>query len=257
MLGLNVSERAWLQAAAAARAQSVLRRVGLIVAAAAAWLLYFPVGGLLNPQVAVALQTPLDAAIPFVPGAEWVYAAAYPLALLPVLQIRDLDLLERYVKSFTLIQVLACAFFVLLPIRMVRPAGVDLGGSFIEWAVGLNYSLDSSTMKCFPSLHVANAFFAALVANHLDAVVGRIALGLALAVSLSTLLVKQHYLADLLGGGVLAWAAYRITMWRAQRPPAEARFPRSFLVGLPLIYLGMAAVAFLVYSQVPGTWPRN
>jgi membrane-associated phospholipid phosphatase len=233
----------WL--APAEHAGEALERAALICFAVASWFSYFLVGWLLNHLESTPIHTPLDAAIPFWPPAEYVYALAYPFGFLPAFQIRDLSVLRRYVGGFAAMQLVACALFVLLPIRMERATAYDPSHSFAEWAIALNYGLDKLPLKCFPSLHVANACFTAQVARWLDERVGRWALLVAAAISLSTLLVKQHYAADVLGGVLLAYGTFAATFGRWARPRGPLTFPRRWLWGVPAVYGLMAAGAAL------------
>ena len=54
----------------------------------------------------------------------------------------------------------------------------------------------------FPSLHVANCVFASLLSSHYSHTLGLVLGMYAVLVALSTMLVKQHWLADCVGGGL-------------------------------------------------------
>ena len=62
--------------------------------------------------------------------------------------------------------------------------------------------------NCFPSLHVAQCFIAALVCHRVHRGVGAVAGAWAGLVALSTLFTKQHYVLDVVGGVALAGVAW-------------------------------------------------
>src|SRR5260221_4578479 len=110
----------------------------------------------------------IDRAIPLVKGWEFIYAAVFFVVFVPVAQIRDRRLLRFVALGIVILQVSACGFFWFWPTRIERPLlEVVPGRSFLDWAVGLNFAIDPP-VNCFPSLHVANAVFVALVAWRLD-----------------------------------------------------------------------------------------
>lgn len=68
----------------------------------------------------------------------------------------------------------------------------------------------------FPSLHVANSVLVAWVFFRYRSPLAWPVLLLAVFVSASTVLVKAHYLLDILGGIGLAWIAVRLAWWGAR-----------------------------------------
>lgn len=157
--------------------------------------------------------------IPFVPEAEFVYALGYALPLVVLLRIPDARALVRLVVAFLLILVAAYATYLLLPVYLERP---DLEvTSLATWLLSLEYK--DPSYNHFPSLHVATAVLLYLACR--DGL-RRPALMAALvaAVAVSTMLVKQHYLVDLVYGAGLAaaawWAAGR---WLAATAPPVGR----------------------------------
>lgn len=243
-----------------ARALSpALERWLLIAAAFGAYVIYLVTGRLIFGRVTKTLATPLDDAIPLAPAWEWADAFIYTAVFVPLLQIRDLRVLRRAVLGFAVAQVVANMVFILFPVRMMRPeALVDPGRSLVEWGLGLNYALDPP-VNCFPSLHVANALYAALVAWRLDRAVGRVMIPCAFAIAVSTLFTKQHYVADATAGLVLGWACYRRYFARhvPEDLPREALvFPRKYLLLVPGVFVAFAACCWFFYSSgVRYAWP--
>jgi len=96
-----------------------------------------------------------------------------------------------------------------------RPALVS-GDGFAAWSLRLAYSLDPP-YNCFPSLHVAYSFVSALTCYRVHRGVGAAAALWAGLIGVSTLLTKQHYVADVIVGALAAYAAYMLFLRRYQR----------------------------------------
>jgi membrane-associated phospholipid phosphatase len=200
----------------------------------------------------------IDRVIPLVKGWEFVYAAVFFVVFVPVAQVRDRRLLRAVALGIVAMQFAACSVFFLWPTRIERPIDEVLPArSFLDWAVGLNFALDPP-VNCFPSLHVANAVFVALVARRLDRRVGAFCLAAALAIALSTLFVKAHLAIDVAAGALLAWVCYRafVAPRIPEALPGELVFPRKWM----LLVLGAYAafVAVVVSAWALGlrySWP--
>ena len=234
----------WVASAPAAR------RAALTLLAAAFAAAFFVTNELLRGREAPSLETPLDRAIPFFPPAVVAYGLVYFFLLVPVLEVRDLRLFARAVYAFCAYNLVALAVFLLLPTRFPRPAALPVD-SFFTWAVALVYAADPGYNN-FPSLHVANAVFIACVARRVDRPAGAVITALAAAIAASTVLVKQHWIVDVIAGGALGWAACRLGV--APAVPAGARredlaYPRSLLVGLAAAYALFAGALAIAYAR--------
>jgi membrane-associated phospholipid phosphatase len=247
------------RASAAGTLSPLAERWLLFAAAFAVYTMYLVSGRLIFGRTAKTLATPIDDAIPFAASWEWAYVFIYAAVFLPLLQIRDLRVLRRAVLGFAVCQIVANILFFAFPVRMVRPEHlIEPGRSLVEWGLALNYSLDPP-VNCFPSLHVANAFYAALVCWSLDRAVGRGMIAAAVLIAVSTLFTKQHYVADALAGLFLGFACWR-RFFAGQIPddvPREALvYPRRRLLAVPIAF-GLA-VAVCWYAYRAGwryTWP--
>ncbi|MFY9512562.1 MAG: phosphatase PAP2 family protein [Rubrivivax sp.] len=158
--------------------------------------------------------TPLDAWIPFQPQALavylslWLYVGVAPGLLLT---LRDLLVYGLWAAALCLVG-LAC--FYLWP-TTVPPRTMDVSGLP---GFALLQGVDGAGNAC-PSLHVATAVFTALWVRRLLAIVGAPAwlhglnLAWVLAITWSTVAIRQHVVLDAVAGAVLgtlfAWAAIR------------------------------------------------
>jgi membrane-associated phospholipid phosphatase len=186
------------------------RRVRLTAAVYLAWILgYELVGSYASKLHGVRLALPLDARIPLQPGWVWVYMATYLLPLAAALAIADAHRFNRALLAIGLASLSAYVVFVLLPVDFQRPPLAH--GTITERLLARQYHYDfPHGGNQLPSLHVANAciVYAAVRGQRLGAWGDRALLVLVLAITASTLLVKQHLVVDVVAGlfwGIASW----------------------------------------------------
>lgn len=147
----------------------------------------------------------LDRAIPLEPNWMLAYGSIWIFAFLPVFVVREPALTRRAMLAILAVIVISYVGFLVYP--TVLPRSETVGDGFLEHALEVNYSLDPP-YNCFPSLHVAWAFVAALTSYRVHRGVGIAALVWATIVGVSTLYTKQHYVVDVIAGVAVAYAAY-------------------------------------------------
>jgi membrane-associated phospholipid phosphatase len=163
----------------------------------------------------VDVSLPLEAHLPFVPEAAFPYGLVFPTVVLGCLSIpvRDIALFRRGALLLVGNMTLAFLLFLALPVRaMYRPEVVPGGG----WARDLAafwFYVDRPT-NLFPSLHVNVSLVAALLGWRHSRAIGAIAFALASAVAISTVLLHQHYLADIAAAALMAFGSYWMTLGR-------------------------------------------
>jgi membrane-associated phospholipid phosphatase len=184
----------------------VIWRTALATAIVCLIPVYFGIGARTLGRPLHVPALPIDRMLPLVPAWMVVYGSLYLFALLPLLVVRDAELLRRTMKSYVLVMLVAYAGFIAYPTIGPRPNEVAAGG-FAAWCLRLVYSLDQP-YNCFPSLHVAHSFVSAFACWRVHKGVGRMALLWASLVGLSTLFTKQHYVVDVIGGALIAGLAY-------------------------------------------------
>lgn len=187
------------------------RRFYLAAAAAfySAWIAaYMGTGWFAAGLPAYDLTTALDRAIPLVPQAVWVYQLVYLLPFLPAAVGRDWHRLNRAFLALLLAHLFATAVYLFFPVAFAKPA---LGRSLAERMLALEYAADFTPgANNLPSLHVAFAwiFWLACRRQGLPRAAEALVLAAAAAITASTLLVKQHLLADIAVGLPCAFAAW-------------------------------------------------
>ena len=214
--------------------------------------MYFVIGFALRGLPAHSPMLALDRAWPLQPAWMLVYGSLYVfVVILPLVVIRDRQLGERTLRAYIAVMVVAYAGFLLYPTAAPpRPAVATAG--FSAWALRLAYDLDTPN-NCFPSLHVAYAFVAALACGRVHRGVGVVAVIWAALIGLSTLFTKQHYVVDVVAGGFMGCAAYRVFLkgHRAADDDAESRRAAERAAGVAGLYAIMVAGFAIAYALAP------
>lgn len=226
--------------------------------ATAVFCLYFPATHMADATSGHTVITSLDEAIPIQPWWVIVYAGALPSSYLPGFVVADRRVFHRLVWSYVLAILVATATFLAFPVAMtLRVMDLD-PGNFPSWGLRFYYWADASA-GCFPSLHVAMVTLAGLWCLRVDRAVGLGALFWAFLVGLSTLFVRQHYVADVVSGfalGTLSFLALNATLRLPDTPPAHLSLPRRWLA-VPVAGFGLFVAAFWgLYVAGFNPWER-
>jgi membrane-associated phospholipid phosphatase len=237
----------------------ILWRTALASAIVCLVPLYFGIGARTLGRPLHAPALPLDAMLPLQPVWMLVYGSLYLFALLPLLVVRDGELLRRAMKSYVLVMLVAYAGFIAYPTVAPHTDEV-IGSGFAMWSLRLVYEMDQP-YNCFPSLHVAHSFVSAFACYRVHKGVGGIALFWASLVGLSTLFTKQHYVVDVIGGAVSAYAAYLLFLRGFPRhliaEDTRRLAPRRALWVAAAYALTIACfwIAYLITGTIPADHP--
>ena len=164
------------------------------------------------------LDTGLDAMIPFVPEMVIFYIYLfYPLVILTMLYFAFIEYKLGYALGWSLVAINAIAvlIYIVFPVstfwyRQELLAQPMVGNVWADQVY--NVFANDTSFNCFPSLHAAVSticFFAwfqyaKIKPSKTTKAVAIAALIIAVGVILSTLFIKQHYIADEIAGVVLA-----------------------------------------------------
>jgi hypothetical protein len=85
--------------------------------------------------------------------------------------------------------------------------------SFSTWVLAIVYGADRP-WNCFPSLHVAMSLLAALTVLEVHRIRGMLILLLTFLIALSTILIKQHYVLDVVAAMLLTVTIYFVYIRR-------------------------------------------
>lgn len=188
----------------------------------------------------------LDRAIPVVPVWTLVYGSLYFAIFLPMVVVRGGGHIRRTLWALVMVWVVGIIGWLFYPTVLPRPAVAAIGEGFCAWTLRVAYSWDAP-YNCFPSLHVAQSFLAALTCNLVSRGIGRAAFVWATLISVSTLFTKQHYVVDVVSGALLAGAAYLVFL----RSYPRSEVPQLDERAVPLVIAGFAGVHALA---VFGFW---
>jgi membrane-associated phospholipid phosphatase len=191
-------------------------RVALLIEACLA-LAYLAINNVTSHlPYSVNVMSRWDLAVPFVPEWVWVYNLNVVMPMLLLVFISEAKLLLEVVSGFLLIFLVAIAAFILMPVHstelraVIDPATTDLALKNVAYY----YEMDG-VGNCFPSLHVAYSVYAGwwgykLMPRWLG--VPYVLLGL--LITISTMTVKQHFIADVVSALLVAVLVYALHHWR-------------------------------------------
>lgn len=178
----------------------------------------------------------LDDAIPFVPQTVIFYVYLfYPMVILTMLYFAFVEYRGGYAVGWSLVSInaIALAIYVVFPVSTYwwreELLAQPITGNFWATQVYDIFASDTS-FNCFPSLHAAVSTicfytwyrYARVRPGRRTWALTLLSLGVAVGVILSTLFIKQHYIADEVSGIVLAWAVGKPLFDRLWTPSRAA-----------------------------------
>ncbi len=176
----------------------------LLTAVSLATYLIYPV--LNHGPSKIFLQTPLDRAIPLVPVMVIPYLSLFPLigVAAVVFAVADLRRLQALALAVTVALLVSYLVYAVAQSYVMRPSPV--GRDWLTAAVRQVYALDRP-YNDFPSLHTSLSTIVAILWLRMHRRTGAIVAFWCSLIVASTVLIHQHYLADVAGGLAVAWLA--------------------------------------------------
>ncbi|MCV9940795.1 prolipoprotein diacylglyceryl transferase [Boseaceae bacterium BT-24-1] len=244
---------------------TLAKRIWICVATLGAWsVAYTLLATMPVPSGAASLDTVLDGHLPRSAVAVWVYSLAYLYALAgPIALVTGAEL-RRFFASAWVINVVGFAIMLLLPGLHAFPPNSYEGTT--GWLMDLNQTIDAPWLA-FPSFHVAWTALSTACLAHRWPKWRPIWAAATLAVAFSCLATGAHALVDVVGGYVLAVAAWKHAQIWAALVRASERLSNS----LTLVEIGpvrvlshavwswvaaFAAILTVVLLAGPGEAPR-
>jgi membrane-associated phospholipid phosphatase len=174
-------------------------------------VLYFGAAYVTDPPTARVFDDTILAKLPLIPAFTPIYLGVHVFSVVPYCVIPETRVLRRYLLGNLLIVSLSSIAWVTLPVRLDRPPfAADLPG-FGAWLLQAVYTTDPTT-NCFPSAHCSVAVYAAIGLRFGPRPLFLWGIVTAIAICASTIFTKQHYIADVVMGAILAGlAAFAIT----------------------------------------------
>lgn len=160
--------------------------------------------------------------IPFVPSMILIYSLVFVLIVVLFLVIDNMPDFWDICARFLIMTMICFAIFIVYPVRMYFRPEIPAGGDWINAMVGFYFWLDKP-YNLFPSMHLSASFFSAFYCLKKGLVLGWTAMGMAVVVGISVVLLKQHYILDVVAGFLVAWVCFffsirQIRSWWTIRP---------------------------------------
>lgn len=156
----------------------------------------------------IRLHFELERSFPFVPATAVIYLSLFPMLWLAPIVMQTAERLNRFAKALACLMILSGIGFLLLPAEQVHsPKSPDgLIGRVFQLADSINL-----THNYLPSLHVGMGVLCAFAYGRCDLprAITLLFWSWAVAIAASTLLLHQHYLVDVVTGGLLGWIVAR------------------------------------------------
>ena len=208
--------------------------------------LYHVISGFNRGRPANMPELAIDRAIQLQPAWMLVYGSVFLFAFLPAFVVRGAELTRRVLWSYLLVECLAFVGYLAYPTSLPRQAITPDG--FFPWSLQLIHDVDPPR-NCFPSLHVAWAFVAALSCHRVHRGVGVAAMVWAGLIGISTLYTEQHYLVDVIAGVMIALLAYLLFLHGHDRTlVAESDRQSAPRRAMRLVWTYVSAIAILAVT---------
>ena len=190
----GIFKTGWIPAGA-----SVLLAAGVFAAS----LIYTPLN---HGPALMHLRTPLDNALPLVPLFVIPYVSLEPIIYfsLIVFLIFRTRIFQSAALSLILAMLVSYAVYLVAQTEVIRPAvtGTDLLSRMVA-----NVYAGDNPYNDFPSLHTSLSTIIAIHWWRTDRRPGVVVAAWTALIVASTVFVKQHYVADVASGLLLAWGA--------------------------------------------------
>ncbi len=159
-------------------------------------------------SVTYHLDFPFEARLPLYPALIFAYIMEFFFMALAYLMVDDLVFFKKIVLAVVLCVSLHFLIFSVFPVEYRLRPDVDPDRGWAYALVSFYYWLDKP-YNCFPSLHVSNVFLISFILQKYRPGMGWLLHPLAALVAVSVVLVKQHYIADVVAGFFVGWFVYR------------------------------------------------
>lgn len=160
----------------------------------------------LSPFSEMVLKSSLDNQLPLISWFVLFYIGWYlMLFIVPyILYIKDRNLFYKYISLFIGCVLLSSIIFFIFPTTIVRGDFEVCGIS--TFLLKIVYLVDTPALNCFPSMHCAVCFifiYCACFIKKCPWYYRLLLIFLSIAVILSTILIKQHVIWDVIGALLL------------------------------------------------------
>lgn len=165
--------------------------------------------------------------IPFVPAMIVGYSFVFVLIIILFLVIDNMPDFWDICRRFLGMTLICFTIFLVFPVRMNFRPDVGVGHDFITELVSFYFWMDKP-YNLFPSMHLAASFFVAFYCMRRGPVIGWITMIMAVIVGVSVVLLKQHYIMDVVAGFTVAWICSFFSLdWVRKAVPVKTAWSRQ------------------------------
>lgn len=219
MLRVLFSHRCYLEY----RSLDVTRKAKLVLISIFGFLTLFAYFGV---KTLVASEydflSPVDESIPFIPDFIWIYHMLVPMIVVTLYRTEDKK--EFFVAFWSLCFASFFANLCYYAIPSFYPYPVFVPETWAEHLTLLTHQIDGSS-NTFPSSHVAFSFVLSLSQLHSRSatqIKKALYSSFAVLTAIATLVLKQHYIIDVLGGVTLALLSFYASKYLMERDDKHA-----------------------------------
>ncbi len=200
------------------------------------------------------LTCSLDHRIPLIPIFVWPYTFCYIFVFLPALVATDWHRVCRGVLSVLIANLSSFVVYLAYPVAFPKP---ELGTSIAERLIWLEYIVDFHPGgNNLPSLHVIFAWLTYFICLKQGLRKGAeyLVFLVAMLITVSTLFVKQHILADVLAGiawAIVSWVAagFFYLRWRCKDGDAKEAFHKMVRRLVPFFVTTFFLMALFAFRR--------
>ena len=164
------------------------------------------------------LLLPFEKDLPFVPILIYAYSLIFLIFIIVYFTVSDYQYFRKIFLSFIVCVTLHFIIFTLFPVKYSYRPDLGTPDSWLLISVQFYYWLDLP-YNCFPSMHVSTSTLSALSIWNYRRWLSYILLGASVIIGFSVVLVKQHYIVDVLTGYALSGGIY---WWFFVRTPKRS-----------------------------------
>ncbi len=154
------------------------------------------------------LSLPFEDQLPFYPALVFAYMLIFAIIAFVFLVVDDFLFFRKIARAFLICVTIHFIFFALFPVEYTLRPKVDPGQGWAYGLVAFYYWVDSP-YNCCPSLHVSNAFLVSFILERYRPGWGWFFFPASVLIAISVVLVKQHYVVDVVLGFFVAWMVFR------------------------------------------------
>ncbi|OVE81330.1 hypothetical protein BVY03_03860 [bacterium K02(2017)] len=156
------------------------------------------------PLSQINLLLPFESKIPFIPFFAFIYLTIYILPSWLFLTTNQKGRLFKIFRVFILALLIHLIFFITIPISYPLRPEIIPNTMWYHLLLSIMYQMDAP-INTFPSMHVSFSFLSYFFIRRYEPQKAQFVLLAAIAIALSTVFIKQHFIMDVVAGFMVAY----------------------------------------------------